>query len=125
MIRRASVGLLALASAGHLVAYVVAAPAHIVDATWPLHGRFHVFQALLWIVGFDALALLLAVGPHRRGDRWALFALAAAWPFSHLSYFLGLLVIPGGGPSLGASAVMASLAALYALGLAAGWRRPG
>jgi hypothetical protein len=123
--RKASVALVAVASIGHLIAYLVAAPEHVVDGTWPLHARFHVFQALLWTVGFDTLVLLIAVGPHRRGERWAFWTLAGAWPLLHIGYFIALGVIPGGGPSTVATAIMGTLAALYGAGLALGLRRGG
>jgi len=115
---RAKLGraLLAFATVAHMGGYLYAAPEHVVDPVWPPHARFHVLQALLWIVGFDLVILLLVLGPLARGDRWARWALVLAWPFVHGSYFVALLR-GGGPPELGAHLALLVVALLYGLGL--------
>ena len=115
--------LLAFASVAHMGGYLYAAPEHVVDPLWPPHARFHVLQALLWIVGFDLVLLLVILGPLARGDRWARWALLLAWPFVHGGYFVALLR-GGGPPELGAHLALLVVALLYGVGLAMAWRAP-
>jgi hypothetical protein len=120
---RAKVGrvLLGFATVAHMGGYLYAAPEHVVDPMWPPHARFHVLQALLWIVGFDLVLLLLILGPLARGERWVRWALLLAWPFVHASYFVALLC-GGGPPQTAAHLALLVVALLYGVGLAWVWR---
>lgn len=120
---RPAVVLIVVASVGHLAAYLVAAPVDVADATWPLHARFHVLQALLWIAGLDAVIVALALGPLRRGERWSWWTLVSAGASAHAGYFASLAAIRGGGPpEMSAHLVLGALMAAYGAGLALGWR---
>jgi uncharacterized membrane protein len=46
---------------------------HLVDQSWPMHARFHAIQSLLWVFALNVTIALLAFGPVRRGERWALY----------------------------------------------------
>jgi hypothetical protein len=117
--------LVAVATVAHLVAYLVAAPEHVVDASWPAHARFHVLQALSWIVGGD-LVILLVVWPRSRMParlRLAVVVLGALC--FHASYFGALAMIWQGRPErASATPIMAAIALVYFLGLlGAFWAR--
>src|SRR5262249_14958331 len=92
---KASSLLIALATVGHAVTYLVAAPPHVMDASWPPHARFHVLQALLWALGFNVLVLVVVARAYGRGERWSWWALATAWLFLHVAYFACLPAVPG------------------------------
>jgi cytochrome bd-type quinol oxidase subunit 2 len=114
---------LVTACAFHIIAYLQAVPVHLTDKDWPAHARFHVFQALLWIVGLDLVLLLIALYPYARGERWAFWALIAGLFTSHLGYFLAMFVVPGGAPpDLQAHIGLGVILALYVLGLLLGER---
>lgn len=119
--------LLALASIGHLIGYGFAVPEHIVDAAWPAHARFHVFQALLWLAAVDLVAAGIALGPFARGDRWARWALLAVLLLVHVGYFVALAFFPDGHPAPGMAAHVPLGAALvlFVVALALGWRGGG
>jgi hypothetical protein len=112
--------LIALASVAHAMVYLVAAPEHVVDQAWPDHARFHVLQALVWVVGFDLVAAVIALIPLRRGERWALWALGAAFVALHVGYFAAEIALPDGAPHdrLRADGVLGAVLVLYAAGLA-------
>jgi hypothetical protein len=113
--------LVTLASALHLLAYLYAAPEHVVDDAWPLHARFHVLQAIFWIIGFDLAAIAIARGPLRRREPWAWWALASAFVPLHGAYFIAMVAIPGGQPpELSSHAILGAIAAVYAAGVALG-----
>ncbi len=118
-----AVGLLAFATVAHAVGYLFAAPEHVVDPEWPLHARFHILQALLWGVGFDAMILVIVLGPFRAGARWARHLLVLAIPFLHGAYFIAIAAIPDGKPpEMWAHVLLGIVAAMYVLGLGLGWR---
>ncbi|HJZ88956.1 MAG TPA: hypothetical protein VKN99_27485 [Polyangia bacterium] len=121
---KASSLLIALATVGHAVTYLVAAPPHVMDASWPPHARFHVLQALLWALGFNVLVLVVVARAYGRGERWSWWALATAWLFLHVAYFACLPAVPGGAPTNPhADFVLGALLVVYALGLVLGrWR---
>jgi hypothetical protein len=123
---RSSVGriLLAVATLAHMGGYLYAAPEHVVDPSWPAHARFHVLQALLWIVGFDLALLVLIFGPLARGDRGVRWVLLLAWLFVHGGYFVALLR-GGGPPQVAAHVALLVVAVIYGVGLAWVWRGPG
>jgi hypothetical protein len=118
---RLAKALLLAATAIHAVAYLVAAPEHVVDRWWPAHARFHVMQALLWAVGFDAVVALIVLGPFARGERWARAALLVAAVFLHGAYFIAFAA--GGWPTnLSAHVSLGASTLLFVFGLALGWR---
>lgn len=121
---RIGVWMVVLASVGHMIGYCFAVPEHIVDGTWPAHARFHVVQALIWLIGFDLISVALALGPFARGERWARWALVIALIMAHGGYFIALLAIPEGHPPEGLRAhlPLAALLVLHAIGLVLGWR---
>jgi len=112
-----------LATVGHIGAYLYAAPEHVVDLSWPDHARFHVLQAIFWIVGFDLVLLALILGPLARGRAWVRQVLLLAWPFVHGAYFFALLR-GGGPPETSAHVALGALLLLYGVGLGLVWRMP-
>lgn len=118
--------LIALASIGQLIGYGFAVPEHIIDQAWPEHARFHVFQALLWLAAVDLASAVIALGPFAKGDPWARWALAIVLVFVHAGYFVALVLFPDGRPEPGLAAhiPLAAVMALFATGLALGWRGP-
>ena len=116
--------LVVIASIGHLIGYSLAIPDHIGDSGWPIHARFHVLQALLWLIDLDLCAALVAWLPLAAGRRWARWALLGNLFLAHGAYFIALAAMPTGGPPQGmASHLPLGLAAgLYALGLALAWK---
>jgi hypothetical protein len=116
--------LLVIANFGHIVGYAMAVPEHIADAAWPPHARFHVLQALLWIVGFDLVSIALALRPFARGELWARWALVVSLVLAHGGYFVALAAIPAGSPPEGLNAHLPLLALLigHLVGLGLGWR---
>lgn len=109
--------LIALASVAHAVAYLVAAPEHAVDLDWPLHARFHVVQALIWVVGLDLVLALVALGPLRRGAALSLPALGLGGLVAHGAYFIAMAVVPDGRPpELSSHLILGGIMAVYALG---------
>jgi hypothetical protein len=123
LLPRSARNLVVTACALHIVAYLQAVPVHLTDKDWPAHARFHVFQALLWIVGLDLALMLIALYPYARGERWAFGALVVGLFTSHLGYFLAMFAIPGGAPpDLTAHIGLGVILALYLLGLLLGER---
>lgn len=117
---------IALASVAHAAAYLVAAPEHVVDPSWPAHARFHVLQALLWIVLLDLALAALALGPLRRGSRSALPALAIGGLGAHGAYFAAMLAIPEGRPpELSSHLILGGVALVFIVGLGLAWRDDG
>lgn len=109
---------IALASLAHAVAYCVAAPEHVVDAAWPAHARFHVLQALIWIVALDLALAWLALGPLRRGHRSTLPAIAIGGLGAHGAYFAAMIAQPDGRPpELSSHLILGGIAAVFVLGL--------
>jgi hypothetical protein len=107
--------LVAVGTVGHAGAYLWAAPAHIIDRFWPGHARFHVLQALLWAIGFDAVVLALALGPPSPRVWWLLLVSGL---FVHGSYFVALAVFPSfGPPELSAHLILGAFMAIYFAGL--------
>ncbi len=80
--------------------------------------------AATWALGYALLALLVVLGPYRRGERWAWWALLISLGVSQL---LSILRVPMLGTTLGAGAP-GILLAFALLGLLAGapnlFRRP-
>jgi hypothetical protein len=120
---RSARNLIVAACVLHIIAYLQAVPVHITDMDWPAHARFHVLQALIWLVGLDVSLLLIARGPYARGERWAFGALVVGLFSSHVGYFLSMFAIPGGAPpGMFAHVALGIILALYVLGLLLGER---
>jgi hypothetical protein len=120
---RSARNLIAVASALHIAAYLQAVPAHLTDMGWPAHARFHIFQALLWIIGLDIALLLVALYPYARGERWAFNVLLVGLFTSHLGYFLAMFAVSGGAPpDFKAHVALGIILAIYVLGLLLGER---
>jgi hypothetical protein len=117
---RLAQALLGLATLIHVISYVVAAPEHVVDTSWPLHARFHVLQALQWAVGFDLVVAWLIVRLAR--ERWVLGPLAIAFVLLHGAYFVSFAVRGGEPSNVSAHIALGTAMALYAAGLAVAWR---
>ena len=117
--------LVVAASAGHLIGYCLAVPEHVVATDWPAHARFHVLQSLVWIVALDTVTVMVALGPFAAGRHWARWALFASLLGAHGGYFIALVAIEGGAPPEGMAAhvPLAAAGAVFAIGLALGWRR--
>lgn len=110
--------LLTIAMAASAAAFVHAIPRHLADPAWPPHAKNHVLQALIWVVGFNALGVWLVWGPLRSGvpGAWTALALAGACQFG--GYFAPNRIVAGGAvPGWLDKAYFASLALLYAAGL--------
>ena len=114
-----------LAAIAHIVGYLMAQGEHIADAGWPLHARFHTFQALMWIIALDASTILVALKAIT--ERWGRWYLLAAGTISHFGYFITLAVFPDGGPDTGmaAHAPLAAILILYFAGVTLALRRSG
>ena len=56
-------------------ALVDALPNHAFDASWPEHARFHVTIGAANQAGFAVTAIIIALIPFRRGERWSWWAL--------------------------------------------------
>lgn len=108
---------IALASLAHAAAYCVAAPEHVVDAGWPDHARFHVLQALIWIVALDLALAALALGPLRKGRRGVLPVIGLGGLGAHGAYFAAMIAQPAGRPpELSSHLILGGIAAVFALG---------
>jgi hypothetical protein len=115
--------LISVTAIGHAVGYLVATREHIVDIGWPRHARFHVTQGLFWLLTLDGASVWLAMGPFRRGEGWARWALVAAWVSAHWGYFATLVAMPEGRPATAnASTMLAVVLGLFGIGLAMGWK---
>jgi len=124
MTRAAGRNLLLFATLGHIAAYLYAAPEHVVDASWPDHARFHVLQAIFWVVGFNLTLVPLIVGPAMRGEGWAVWTLGLGGLFVQGGYFFALLY-GGGPPEWTSHAALALLLLLFAAGWFVMWRSIG
>jgi phage shock protein PspC (stress-responsive transcriptional regulator) len=110
--------LLVLGTVGHLLIYLVAAPEHVVDASWPDHARFHVLEAIFWAAGLDVVALAITWWPLPRREPWAWWALAAVFLFGHVSYVISIIALPEGRPpNVSADITLAIAGALFGVGL--------
>jgi ethanolamine transporter EutH len=117
--------LLVTVPVGHLIGYLPATLRHVRDATWSDHARFHMFQDLLLICGWDVAAVLLALGPVRRRERWALGMSAGYLAWVQLGYFVSTAAVPKGRPLSRADNELYRIAMImYAVGLALAWREP-
>ena len=113
------IALILFTSGAWLLGLCFGVPDHLVDQRWPMHARFHAIQALLWVVALNVTVALLALGPVRRGERWALALLALLLVCGQGSYFIAFAFIPGGAPPEAYAHVGSAIsAALYATGLA-------
>jgi hypothetical protein len=77
LLRRLSLGLLALVHALGILGAPYAASLHFDQPGASAHQRFHVIWEACKYASASLLALVLVVGPARRGERWAVAALAA------------------------------------------------
>lgn len=112
------VALIVIASLAHAAAYLVAAPEHVVDPAWPSHARFHVLQALLWIVALDLALVAVALGPLRRGASGSVTALAIGGLGAHGAYFSAMAALPEGRPpELSSHLILGGIALVYVIGL--------
>ena len=115
---------LVFACAAHLAIYLVAAPEHVADTSWPDHARFHVLEAIFWVAAVDVIAAAIAWWPLARGERWAWWALALTWVLVHASYFVAIIALPAGRPpNASADITLGITAAIFAAGLVAARRR--
>ena len=117
---RIGIGLILFTSGAWLLGLCFGVPDHLSDSLWPPHARFHTLQALLWLVGLNVTITVLALGPVRRAERWALVLLAVLLVCGQGSYFIALTLVPGGGPTEAYANIGSAIsAALYVLGLMA------
>jgi hypothetical protein len=115
---RLGIALILFTSGAWLLGLCIGVPDHLTDPTWPPHARFHTFQALLWLVALNATIAALALGPARRGERWALVLLAVLFICGQGSYFVAYVLVPGGAPPEPFADVGSAISAtLYAVGL--------
>jgi hypothetical protein len=122
---RLATAMLVAVPVGHLIGYLPATLRHVRDANWPDHARFHMFQDLLLISGWDVAAILLALGPVRRRERWAMRMSAGYLASVQLGYFASTTAVPKGRPPRQADHELYRIAMImYAVGLALAWREP-
>lgn len=118
-------GLVVLSTVVHLVSYLLpqAMPEHLLDAGWPVHARFHMWQATFWMIALDLVIILIACIPFRSGERWALWALLLAGAGAQGGYFLSGVLVPEGVPPVaGADIGLLAVAGIYLAGLLWGWK---
>jgi hypothetical protein len=123
---RLGVALMVIAAAGHTIGLWGPLLEHVADSTWPAHARFHAFQGLWLVTGWDIAAVLVALGPFRRGERWALGVLLVYLGFAQLGYFIAMAVVPTGlPPGLAVHLLYLSGTIVFVAGLVLSrWRLP-
>lgn len=122
---KAATTLIAFSTAIHLLAYLLpqAMPEHLIDANWPDHARFHMWQATIWLVGLDVLVLLIVLVPFRQKQAWSFWALVVALIGSQAGYFISSALLPAGRPDVaGADIGLLCLMIIYIAGLGLGWK---
>src|SRR5688500_17157582 len=90
--------LMGLPALGHLGGYLPATMEHVMDATWRAHARFHAFQSVVFIVGWDLVVMWIVLGSLQRSEKWTLWVLLAYLIFVQGGYFISMAVIPEGTP---------------------------
>lgn len=102
-------------------ALVEAIPSHAFDATWPAHARFHLAIGAMNQIGFAIAAIVIALIPFRRSERWSWWALLAFALLSTVALIPAALW-QGSGPAAGAWVLIAAciVAMMVALVLTAG-----
>lgn len=109
-----------LVTAIMLLTYVYGAVKHLPDEGWSDHCSFHAWQGRIWLVGLNALSLILTLGPLRRGETLALWLLLVVWAFIFGGLFLPALKYReeiGGADKL----FFGALAVVYLLSLGRAW----
>lgn len=107
-----------IAMAGALQAVVDGIPRHGFDMSWPDHARFHLTWGVANQVGFSLAAVLVALIPLRKGERWSWWVLFLWVLLGNFSLFAAWLW-QGSGPRPGFEIPIgvAVIALLVALGL--------
>ena len=90
--------LVVASAAGHLIGNVIPGLEHVRDQDWPEHARFHALQAIGLLTGMDLIAIVVALGPLRRRDRWALWTELIYVLFAQGGYFASIAILPRGRP---------------------------
>lgn len=113
--------LIMIACLGHCVAYLYAAPRHVIDASWPLHAQFHVLQAIFWIIALNIVLAMIGWRPFARGEAWAFWALLLGGLGSQGGYFAAMVALPAGRPpALSSHLALGVILVVYGVGLVLG-----
>jgi len=116
--------LLIAASLLHIGMYLFAAPEHAIDQSWPVHARFHIVQAIFWIIGLDLVAVGIGYFTLPTKQYWSRLLLIVIFLTSHLGYFISIIIIPEGRPPEStAHAILAVPLLIYLAGLFFIWRK--
>lgn len=88
---------------------------------WPVHAHHHLIADITGAVGLAVVSLLILIGPMRRRERWAWWALLVAGTAIYGGFWLGNAVVGLGEPGAVPNTAQAVLSALYLAGLALAW----
>ena len=89
---------------------------------WPVHAHHHLLAHITAAVGLSVVSLMLILGPLKRRELWAWWALVIAGLAIYGGFWLGNLTVGLGEAAARPNASQAVQSFLYVLGLLLGWR---
>jgi hypothetical protein len=92
---------------------------------WPVHAHHHLIADITGAVGLAVVSLLILIGPIRKRETWAWWALLVAGVAIYGGFWLGNAVVGLGEPGAVPNTAQAVLSALYLTGLVLAWRALG
>lgn len=102
----------------HIIAYLYAAPRHAIDLDWNDHARFHIVQAIFWIIGLDLVSASLVFFKTYLGHAHVKWILTLIFLSAHGGYFVSMLIVPEGKPpELSSHLALLVVGILYFIGL--------
>ena len=102
--------------AASLVEATIVSTHHLGSEGWPAHAKFHALVGGLYLAVLAAVALVLAWGPLRHGDRWTRVALVLVLVAMPAVALVASLVIPDGAAPL-RDRILAAVGVVAALGI--------
>jgi hypothetical protein len=91
-----AVGFIVLSHIVTLVIQTILGPDHMGDP-WPDHAKNHLVQSLFWVVGFNVVAIMIALTSFKKRENWAWWALLASGTFIFAPFFISPLFANGAG----------------------------